>query len=98
MSMLAHNLAYAYNSHMATKTTKKPREADSIYFLKILLYFILGTIWVKRSGQAILPVGLLIGLLFAGHDHFRIDRKIEYALLLLAAVLGLMGLGIFINL
>lgn len=83
---------------MARKTPRKRRhEADSVYFLKILLYFILGTIWIKINGQAVIPVGLIIGLLFAGHDHFRIDRKIEYALLLLAAVLGLMGLGIFIN-
>lgn len=83
---------------MGQKPRKKRKEADSVYFLKILLYFILGTIWIKREGQAILPIGLILGLLFASHDHFRIDRKIEYALLLLAAVLGLMGLGIFINL
>jgi len=37
-------------------------------------------------------------VLFASQDHFRIDRKVEYALLLLASVLGLIGLGIFINL
>lgn len=83
---------------MAHKPRIKRKEADSVYFLKILLYFILGTIWIKKDGQAILPIGLVLGLLFASHDHFRIDRKIEYALLLLAAVLGLMGLGIFINL
>lgn len=83
---------------MAQKPRKKRKEADSVYFLKILLYFILGTIWVRRGGQAILPIGLILGLLFASHDHFRTDRKIEYALLLLAAVLGLMGLGIFVNL
>lgn len=82
---------------MASPKRKKRREADSVYFLKILLYFTLGTVWIKLGGRAILPIGLLIGLLFASHDHFRIDRKIEYALLLLAAVLGLMGLGIFIN-
>lgn len=83
---------------MTRKTPRKRRhEADSIYFLKILLYFILGTIWIKVDGRAIVPIGLIIGLLFASHDHFRIDRKIEYALLLLAAVLGLMGIGIFIN-
>jgi hypothetical protein len=83
---------------MVQKKKTKRKEADSVYFLKILLYFILGTIWIKHNGQAILPIGLILGLLFASHDHFRIDRKIEYALLLLAAVLGLMGLGIFISL
>ena len=83
---------------MAQKTKLKRREADSVYFLKILLYFILGTIWIRHDGRAVFPVGLALGLLFASRDHFRIDRKIEYALLLLAAVLGLVGLGIFINL
>jgi hypothetical protein len=83
---------------MAQKTKPKRREADSVYILKIVLYFILGTIWIKYERQAIFPLGFAIGILFASHDHFRIDRKVEYALLLLAAVLGLMGLGIFINL
>ncbi len=83
---------------MVQKKKPKRREADSVYFLKILLYFILGTIWIKKDGQALIPIGLIIGVLFASRDHFRIDRKIEYALLLLAAILGLTGLGIFINL
>lgn len=83
---------------MVQKKKLKRREADSVYFLKILLYFLLGTIWIKHNGQVVFPIGLVIGILFASHDHFRIDRKIEYALLLLAAVLGLMGLGIFITL
>ena len=82
---------------MVQKKKLKRREADSVYFLKILLYFILGTIWIKKDGQPLIPIGLIIGVLFASRDHFRIDRKIEYALLLLAAVLGLTGLGIFIN-
>lgn len=83
---------------MVQKKKPKRREADSVYFLKILLYFILGTIWIKVDGRTLIPAGLIVGVLFASHDHFRIDRKIEYALLLLAAVLGLIGLGIFINL
>lgn len=83
---------------MAQKPRKKRTEADSIYFLKIILYFILGTIWIKNNGQPVMPIGLIIGIFIANHDHFRIDRKIEYAVLLLSAVLGLIGLGIFINL
>ena len=77
---------------------KRRHEPDSVYFLKIVLYFIFGTIWIKLNGRAVFPIGLAIGLVFASHDHFRIDRKVEYALLLMAAILGLMGLGIFINL
>ena len=35
-----------------------------------------------------LPIGLIIGLIFASHDHFKIDRKIEFAILLISAVLS----------
>ncbi len=77
---------------------KVQKEADSVYFLKILLYFILGTIWVRHNGTTIFPVGLLAGILFTTHDHFRIDRKIEYAVLLVASLLAFFGPGIFINL
>lgn len=72
------------------KTKKKLYEPDSIFFLKIVLYFILGGIWVYFHDVAIpgIPVGLIIGVLFASHDHFQIDRKIEFAILLAAAVLS----------
>lgn len=73
----------------STKTKAQPQETDSVYFLKILLYLVLGTIWIKHSGRLIIPIGLLIGLIFTSKDHFKIDRKIEYALLIIAAILGL---------
>lgn len=71
------------------KITKN--EPDSVYFLKILLYFTLGTIWLKWNCKTVLPIGLIAGLLFAQHEHFRIDRKMEYAILLIASILGLTG-------
>lgn len=74
----------------------KKIEPDSVYFLKILLYFILGTIWIaSTTGKRIVPAGLILGLLFAHKDHFRIDRKVEYAILLVAALISLYGPGIF---
>jgi hypothetical protein len=79
------------------KKTDAP-ETDSVYFLKILLFFVLGTIWLQWHGRTIFPAGLVLGLIFAHKDHFRIDRKIEYVILLIAAFLGLIGLGLFINL
>ena len=82
---------------MAKKTTtskktitKKPVEKDSVYFLKIVLFFILGTLWVQfgdATGVAI-PLGLLFGVLLATHDHFAIDKKIEFAVLIVAAILS----------
>ncbi len=78
---------------------KVRQEADSVYFLKIMLYLLLGTLWVRHNSVTIFPVGLVLGILFTSHDHFRIDRKIEYAILLVASLLALFfGLGIFINL
>ena len=71
------------------KAKVQATETDSVYFLKILLYLVLGTIWIKHDGRLIIPLGLLVGLLFTSKDHFKIDRKIEYALLLVAAILGL---------
>ena len=75
-------------------TTKEP---DSVYFLKALLFFILGTIWLQYNGHTILPLGLILGVIFAQHDHFSIDRKIEYVILLIAALIGLIGHGIYFS-
>jgi hypothetical protein len=72
------------------KTKKEPVEKDSVYFLKLVLFFILGTLWVQfgdANGLSV-PVGLVFGLLLANHDHFKIDKKIEYAVLLVAAILS----------
>jgi hypothetical protein len=82
------------------KTTRKAAatETDSTYFLKILLYFVLGTIWVKYNGYVVFPIGLVIGVIFTRSDHFAIDRKIEYAVLMISALLGLIGYGVFLAL
>jgi ABC-type dipeptide/oligopeptide/nickel transport system permease component len=73
---------------MAKKVNKT--EQDSVYFLKLVLYFLLGCLWIKIGGQdgLVVPVGLIIGLIFASHDHFKIDRKIEIAMLLIATMLS----------
>jgi hypothetical protein len=67
-------------------------EPGSVFFLKVVFFFVIGTIWIRfdveRSGGVGIPVGFLLGLAFANHDHFQIDQKIEYALLFVAAVLS----------
>ncbi|MBI3984221.1 hypothetical protein HY346_02885 [Candidatus Microgenomates bacterium] len=84
---------------------KRKTEPDSVYFLKIVMFFILGAIWLKAQkfdfipGVNALPVGLLIGLLFARHDHFMIDRKIEYVVLLAGAFLSYIApIGVVVQL
>jgi hypothetical protein len=73
---------------------KQKNETDSTYFLKLVLYIIAGSFWLKFSSPLVLggfelnalPLGLAVGLLFARHEHFQIDRKIEYAVLLIIAI------------
>lgn len=77
------------------KKQSQKTEPDSVYFLKLVLYIVLGSFWLKfaeplRIGDFLLhgfPLGLLVGLLFASHDHFQIDRKIEYAILIVVAII-----------
>jgi hypothetical protein len=84
---------------MSKKRAKAPVETNSTYFLKILVYFVFGSIWVKVNGLVIFPIGLLVGLALTTHDHFKIDQKIEYAILIVAALLGLSGqIGLYIAL
>lgn len=75
-----------------TKRAKAGIEPDSTFFLKLVLYLILGSQWLRitqgQTSQIPIPVGFFIGLCFAWHDHFQIDRKIEYALLLVAMFVG----------
>lgn len=72
---------------VAKKRSAPKAETDSSYFLKLVMYFIFGTLWIHISGDDWLipiPIGFLIGMAFATHDHFKIDRKIEYAVLVVA--------------
>lgn len=88
-----------------TKMVKKKQSAelDGVFALKLVLYVILGSLWLKvhKNGSSVdfpLPLGLIIGLLFTSHEHFRLDRKIEYAVLIVAALFGLIApYGLFIS-
>lgn len=83
---------------MPKKKQTLPQETDSTYFLKLVLFIILGSLWLKFEEPLIIgnafqlmgvPVGLFIGLMFASHDHFQVDRKIEYAILLIMTIISL---------
>ena len=90
---------------MSKAKTKQVDEADSTYFLKLVLFIILGSLWIRFTspleiGQFTLnafPVGLFLGLIFASHDHFQVDRKIEYAVLIIVTILaGFLPIGIIV--
>ena len=88
-----------YNPLMAktgSKARKPKQELDSVFFLKIVMYLVLGSAYVRLVNPSLteqipIPVGLLLGLVFVSHDHFRIDRKIEISVLLVAALGRLLG-------
>ncbi len=80
------------------RTLKRPKqEQDSTYFLKLVLYIVLGAFWIRLPqpyyGFNAIPVGFFIGLIFASHDHFAIDRKIEYAVLIVVALFTYLAAG-----
>jgi hypothetical protein len=75
-------------------------ELDGVYVLKLLLYLLLGSLWLKIGTHVSIgvPVGFILGLIFTSHEHFRIDRKIEYAVLLVAMLVGYFApYGLYIN-
>lgn len=78
------------------------QELDGGYFLKLVLYLVLGAFWVKLTiGNYHIPlaVGLVMGLYFTRFEKFSVDRKIEYAILLAAMLIGyFVPFGIYINL
>jgi hypothetical protein len=80
-------------SKVTARAIPQSQPMDSIFLLKIVMYLILGSQWVRfvdanGTGQIPIPVGLLVGLLFAVQDHFQIDRKIEFTVLLVAMFVG----------
>jgi hypothetical protein len=84
------------------RQTSRSEEPDSIYFLKLVVYLLIGSLWLKVSnGESVelgLPIGFIIGIVLAGHDHIRLDRKIGYAVLLVAMVIGFwLPFGLYIN-
>lgn len=76
---------------MVKKKQKRKAESDNVFILKLVLYLMLGSQWLRiTKGSFVLPIpyGALIGLIFAKHEHFKMDRKIHYAILLLSMFLG----------
>jgi hypothetical protein len=79
-----------------TKSAKNKSETDGTFLLKIVLYVVLGSLWLKFAQPLAiggfnvrgLPIGLVIGLIFASHDHFQVDRKLEYVILIVMTVLS----------
>ena len=81
---------------------RKTKSYEEAYFLKLVLFMVLGSLWLKVSDgstwQIPIPVGFILGMALAMHDHFQIDRKIEYAILLVAMFVGFWApIGIYLT-
>ncbi|MCA9329182.1 hypothetical protein KDA11_00920 [Candidatus Saccharibacteria bacterium] len=68
-------------------------EIDSVFIFKIILFVVLGSQWLhildtNTNKQYPLPIGAIISVAFAMHDHFKIDRKIDYSIIILAMFVG----------
>jgi hypothetical protein len=70
-------------------------ESDGTYFLKLVVFTLLGTFWVRFGTPvewlgipvAALPAGLLVGLLLVRKfETHQTDRKIWYAILLVVTI------------
>lgn len=82
-----------------SKSSREPAidEPDSTFFLKLILVLLLGLLWLRFNepliiGSAVLtavPIGLLLGLfLIHRFEHFQIDRKIWFAVLVIATMIS----------
>lgn len=90
-------------SSKKTAVRKTTNESDGAYFLKLVLFLIISSLWLRiefSDGTLLpLPLGAAIAVIYAMHDHFQIDRKIELALILVGMFISFwLPIGIFINL
>lgn len=79
-----------------TKPRERIFETDGTYFLKLVVFVLLGTLWLKFQQPVSwiglplygLPVGLLIGLILVRQfEKHQSDRKIWYAILLVVTII-----------
>ncbi|MCL1876542.1 hypothetical protein FWF74_00650 [Candidatus Saccharibacteria bacterium] len=74
----------------ATREIFKNQRVYAHFFLKFVIFLILGMTWLRLGapvfGLAAAPIGLMIGLIVALFERFRIGRGIEIAILVVAAV------------
>ncbi len=80
----------------ASRVKEQMFESDSTYFLKLVVFVLLGTLWLKFAQPIIwlgvpfagFPLGLLVGLLLVSRfEKYQSDRKIWYAILLVVTII-----------
>ena len=70
----------------------KNQRVYSHFLLKFVVFSILGLVWFRLGAPIgrieVIPVGLIIGLIIAIFERFRIGRGIEIVILLAAALIS----------
>jgi hypothetical protein len=80
----------------ASRSADRVLETDGTYFLKLVVFVLLGTLWLK-FGQPLewlgipihgIPIGMLAGLVLVRQfEKIQSDRKIWYAILLVVTII-----------
>lgn len=87
---------------MAKTKNAKSVELDLNYLLKMVIYLVLGSFWLRietKTSQIPIPLGFIIGLILARQEKLQIDRKLEYAILLMAMFIGFwLPIGLVVSL
>jgi len=90
---------YARNRAASVTRTGRERifESDGTYFLKLVVFVLLGTFWLKFQQPVTwlglpfsgVPIGLLVGLILVSRfEKYQADRKIWYAILLVVTIIS----------
>ncbi|MDR0957175.1 MAG: hypothetical protein LBM09_01195 [Candidatus Nomurabacteria bacterium] len=70
----------------------KNQRIYSYFFLKFAVFLVLGLFWIRLGAPIgaiqVLPIGLIIGLIIAMFERFRIGRGIEIVILIVAAIVS----------
>ncbi len=87
---------YARNRDLSRTGNEKVFETDSTYFLKLVVFALLGTFWIKFGAPvtwlgitiASIPLGFFVGILLVHRfEKYQADRKIWYAILLVVTII-----------
>jgi NhaP-type Na+/H+ or K+/H+ antiporter len=95
MTQRKQKRAKAKNQPDRVSVRERVFETDSTYFLKLVVFTLLGTLWLKFQQPVVwlglplggLPLGFLAGLLLVRYfEKYQADRKIWYAILLVVTI------------
>lgn len=88
---------YARNRAFSRRGYEKIFESDGEYLLKLILYVLLGSFWLKFAQPLTwmnmtfnaLPIGLVLGLIIISRfEKFQSNRKIWYAVIIVVGIIS----------